>query len=65
MRIFMLAATAVLIVGLIGPSVASPGPANAVAIGQAAGTGSPLTPTRCYLRRWCGPSKCHRRLWCR
>jgi len=36
MRIFMLAAIAVLTLGLIGPSAAALGPASAVAIGQAA-----------------------------
>jgi hypothetical protein len=65
MRIFMLAAIAVLTLGLIGPSAAALGPASAVAIGQAAGPGSPATSARCSIRRWCGPSKCHRRLWCR
>jgi hypothetical protein len=65
MRSFMLAATAALAFGWTGPSIAAPGPANAPAIRQAVGAGSPLTEARCWIHKWCGPVKCHRRLWCR
>ena len=65
MRKFMLAVAAVLAFGWIGSSLASPGPANAVAISRAAATDSAMVEARCWFRRWCGPSKCHRRLWCR
>jgi hypothetical protein len=61
----MLIAVGALVFGLAGPALASPAPANALAIGQAVGTISPATRARCSIKRWCGPTKCHRRLWCR
>jgi hypothetical protein len=64
MRKFMLATTVALAFGWISPALASPGPASAAAIAEAAGLVSPAAQARCYFRRWCGPVKCHRRLWC-
>jgi len=65
MRSLMLAAIAALAFGWVGPPPASAGPANAPAIRQAVGAGSPAIEAWCRIRRWCGPVKCHRRLWCR
>ncbi|HEX9320510.1 MAG TPA: hypothetical protein VF913_00115 [Xanthobacteraceae bacterium] len=65
MQKLMLAATIALAFGWIGPSLASPGPANAVAISRAVGADSPVMEAGCWFRRWCGPTKCHRRLVCR
>jgi hypothetical protein len=65
MRSFMLAAIAAFGFGWVDASLASLGPANALAIAQAAGADSPATEAGCRIRRWCGPEKCHRRLWCR
>ncbi len=65
MRSFMLAVIAAFAFGWAGPSLASPGPAGALAIARAAGASSPAIEAGCRIRRWCGPEKCHRRLWCR
>jgi hypothetical protein len=65
MRTFMLAVPIVLAFGWAGPSLASPSPAGAQAIVQAARAASATTEAGCRIRRWCGPVKCHRRLWCR